>query len=476
MSANINWYENHDVPRQVFDWGQTTLAGGNMPRTFPLVGSIIVTIGYAALALSEPNDDVGADPVVRENSSLVATADTSMPQSVRSFVTSEPSPSIKRSVTMKSGDTLIKVLLDMGVDEQEAIALSSELATVVDPRTLSTGQELTLVTRPEDGQDSVNCIKSLSLSPSQDQLVTVGRDNHGSFSSKIEPLTHDARIVRRSGVIKTSFFDAARAEAVPVPIVLGTYQTFSHVLDFQRQLNPGDRFDIAFTVYDDDGINRQHPGEVIFAGFTVNGDAFSTYRYKTSDGETGYFDHSGKSLATGLMKTPIDNARLSSLYGKREHPVLGYTRMHRGVDFAAETGTPILAAGDGRVVQRGHNGDYGRYVQISHAGDYSTSYAHLSTYLDGLTVGDRVRQGDTIGYVGATGLATGPNLHYKVLLKGRQVDPLAITSPPNRILEGEELERFQSEMTRVVSLLNSSDDGTTKYSKAADSLSKEEGL
>ena len=191
----------------------------------------------------------------------------------------------------------------------------------------------------------------------------------------------------------------------------------------------------------------------MYASIDLRGQSIRAYRYTTSDGYTGFFDESGASLSTNLMKTPIDGARLSSLFGKRKHPILGYTRMHRGLDFAAPRGTPVLAAGNGVVIQKGRNGDFGKYIRIKHDATYSTAYAHLSRYADKLKPGGRVRQGEVIGYVGATGLATGPNLHYEVLQGRRQVNPMKVELPPRRLLGSVEMARYEREKKKIRSLL-----------------------
>ena len=191
----------------------------------------------------------------------------------------------------------------------------------------------------------------------------------------------------------------------------------------------------------------------MYASIEIRDQNIRAYRYTTSDGYTGLFDESGASLSTNLLKTPINGARLSSLFGKRKHPILGYTRMHRGLDFGASHGTPVLAAGDGIVVQRERNGDFGKYIRIKHDATHSTAYAHLSRYADNLNPGDQVQQGEVIGYVGSTGLATGPNLHYEVLQNSRQVNPMKVELPPRRLLGKIEMARFEREKEKIRSLL-----------------------
>jgi murein DD-endopeptidase MepM/ murein hydrolase activator NlpD len=185
-------------------------------------------------------------------------------------------------------------------------------------------------------------------------------------------------------------------------------------------------------------------GEILFAELRLSGVRHRLYRFKAEDRRAEYFDYKGRSAQKALMKTPIDGARLSSGYGRRRHPILGYTRMHRGIDFAAPRGTPVYSAGNGTVVRAGRNGSYGKYIRIRHNGRYSTAYAHLNGYARGLRKGRRVRQGQIVGYVGSTGRSTGPHLHYEILVGNRQVNPFRIKLPSGRRLGGRELKEFKA--------------------------------
>ena len=176
----------------------------------------------------------------------------------------------------------------------------------------------------------------------------------------------------------------------------------------------------------------------------LSGKEFRLYRHETSDGEVDYFDAKGRSSRKALIMTPIDGARISSGFGRRKHPILGYTKMHRGTDFAAPSGTPVYAAGNGVVEKAGRNGGYGQYIRIRHNGTYKTAYAHLSGYARGITSGARVKQGEVIGYVGTTGRSTGPHLHYEVLLENKQINPKKLNLPSGRTLTGKELARFNA--------------------------------
>ena len=359
----------------------------------------------------------------------------------------------ERVVTLKAGDTLVEVLIAEGLPKREAYAASTAMSVIYDPRDLRAGQKLRLFMRDSEGLEEKGIIERFEFIPETDRLISVEHDTHESFSARINTVPHVSSLVTKSGVINSSFFEAARAAAVPTSVLLASYGTLSNALDFQREFRAGDTFEVGFSVYDDGPEWGLHPGELVYASFDLREQSIRAYRFTTSDGYTGFFDESGASLSTNLMKTPINGARLSSLFGNRNHPTLGYTRMHRGLDFAASRGTPVLAAADGVIVQRARNGDFGKYIQIKHDAVYATAYAHLSRYASTLKPGDRVRQGEVVGYVGATGLATGPNLHYEVLRGDRQVDPLKVKFPPRRLLEGMDLALFEREKKRIRSLL-----------------------
>lgn len=236
-------------------------------------------------------------------------------------------------------------------------------------------------------------------------------------------------------------------------VLIQAYRVLGQAVDFQRDLAEGDRFALGYETYVDEGDVGTHAGNLVYISLDITDRSLAYFRHEASDGFVSYFDQAGKSIASGLMKTPVATGRLSSPYGKREHPVLGYTRMHKGLDFAAVRGTQVLAAGDGTVVQRRRNGSFGNYIRIRHSGELSTVYAHLDRYKDTLVSGDRVRRGEVIGYVGETGLTTGPNLHFEVLKGERQVNPAKVAALPQRKLEGEALSRFQQKAAEMQVML-----------------------
>ena len=357
------------------------------------------------------------------------------------------------SLVLEAGDTLMGVLAEAGLASGEAHAASQGLKTMVDPRALRAGQALTLSLRTGGEEADALHLASLALIPETDRMVVVEHQEDERFEAQVRPIEHTPRLISARGEIATSLYEAARDQSVPMGVLLRAYQTLNHAVDFQRDIREGDTFALGYESFDDGENGGVHSGGLVYASLELGGRTLSFYRYTKAGGYTGFFDADGRSLETSLMKTPVDGGQLSSLFGKRDHPVLGYTRLHKGLDFAAPKGAPVLAAGDGVVVRRSRYGSFGNYIRVRHDGIYSTAYAHLSRYAKGLAHGDRVRQGDVIGYVGATGLATGPNLHYEVLSGEDQVNPVTLDLPPRRVLTGDELARFRRATERLLSAL-----------------------
>jgi len=247
------------------------------------------------------------------------------------------------------------------------------------------------------------------------------------------------RVKLVSGEVRGSLYGSARKAGVGGGQIGEIVKVFAAKLDFERDLKAGDPFKVVY----DDG------GKLLFA--QIKGVRF--HRFARKGGETLWLDEDGRSLKGGLLRTPVDGARMSSSFGMRKHPIFGYHRMHQGVDFAAPAGTPILAAGDGTVVEIRRWGGYGNWLRIKHAGGYESGYAHLSKYAKGLSVGDKVKQGELVAYVGSTGASTGPHLHHEIWLNGKRVDPKGAKIPAAQILEGKELIAFKAQRKRVDAVL-----------------------
>jgi murein DD-endopeptidase MepM/ murein hydrolase activator NlpD len=353
-------------------------------------------------------------------------------------------------ITVRRGDTLMDILNRAGIAPAQAHAAVQSLLKVYDPRRLRAGQELLIraAHAPEDA--GARQLLGLDFDLDFDHTVRVTRGGDGSYASAKVARPQRRDLVHRAGIIDDSLYLSAERAAVPHDVTIGLIKLFSWDVDFQRDVRQGDRFEALFeTVALEDGSDLVRGGDLLYAALSIDGRLFEGYRFELPDGGVAYFDRSGKSLRKFLMRTPIDGARLSSRFGMRRHPILGYNRMHQGVDFAAPTGTPIYAAGEGKVEIAKRNGGYGKYIRVRHTAEYSTAYAHLSRFAKGIAPGRRVRQGEVIGYVGTTGRSTGPHLHYEVLRKGAQINPLQIKQPANQQLAGADLERFRAEMARI---------------------------
>ena len=256
-------------------------------------------------------------------------------------------------------------------------------------------------------------------------------------------------------MIRSSLYEAAQQAGIPIGLLGEIVRAYSYDVDFQRDIQPGDTFEILFdrTVTEKGEVVRD--GAVIYAALTLSGKTMKIYRYGDTGNAEDYFNEKGECVRKALLKTPIDGARITSGFGMRKHPILGYSRMHRGVDFAASTGTPVFAAGDGAVDTAGPFGTYGNYIRLRHNPTYSTAYAHLSRIAKGMRKGKSVRQGEVIGYVGTTGASTGPHLHFEVIKDGEQINPVSVKFASGRALAGKDWKRFTAARDKIAAQFNS---------------------
>ncbi|MFD1378442.1 M23 family metallopeptidase [Fodinicurvata halophila] len=378
------------------------------------------------------------------------------------------------TVTVESGDTLTKLLTETGVSQKEAYRAIEALKEVFSPRDLRVGQEVKLAFKPEsrglysiEASDAPPELVSLSLSPNVDEEVEVQKTDADKYATRTHERTFEMVDSSANGTITTSLFEAASKDRVPYNVLSDAVRTLSFDVDFQRDIQRGDEFELLYESYTNEKGEVVKTGEILYVSLKTGGEDLSYYRYETGDGDVDYFNSEGQSARKGLMKTPVDGARVSSGYGMRKHPTQGYTKMHKGVDFAAPTGTPIYAAGDGVVERAGPFSSYGNYIRLRHNNSYQTAYAHLNGLAKGITAGTRVKQGDVIGYVGSTGRSTGPHLHYEVLQDGAHVNPSDIKLPTGRKLAGSELEDFESHM-QAIDLRRQDIDTSTQFASRED--------
>lgn len=358
---------------------------------------------------------------------------------------------IQKVIEVQPGDTLYGVLVDAGLSQEDATNAIGAISDVFSPKSLKAGQEITLNLTTAAGAaqtDAQPQLVSLSLEPSVERDVTVTRDATGTLIAEaIEKPLVETR-ARVAGVINYSLYDAAMKAGLPSSVIADVIKAYSYDVDFQRDIQEGDSFEIVYERLENEEGELARTGKMLYAMLNTSGVARPIYWFER-DGDGEFFTPKGEAVRKALLATPIDGARITSGFGARKHPILGYTKMHKGMDFGAPTGTPIYAAGNGTVVEIGKKGAYGNYVRIKHNGTYQTAYAHASKFAKGLNKGDKVKQGQVIAYVGTTGRSTGPHLHFEVLENGKQVNPKKIKSTGGDKLNGKDLKAFKALVASV---------------------------
>ena len=349
------------------------------------------------------------------------------------------------------GETLSSILQKIDVSESESKMVISSLKGIYDPRKLKSGQKIIFRFRHTGNPKKPLDLQKIAWPIDNLQNVIISRRENNSFFSqisKIEKAALKEELVVKSGLIKSSLYNSATKRGVPVMALYEMVDAFAYDVDFQRDIKRNDKFEIFYKA----SVNSEGKllkTEVLYGSLSLSGNVMQIYRYENGDDIPSFYDRNGESVQRALMKTPINGARLSSHFGMRKHPILGYSKMHRGVDFAASRGTAIKAAGSGVIVAIGKNGSYGNYIEIKHNSVYKTAYAHLSKFAKGLTKNRKVHQAQTIGYVGSTGRSTGPHLHFEILKFGKRVNPMNVNLPTGKKLKKEELADFRTKVIEI---------------------------
>lgn len=349
------------------------------------------------------------------------------------------------SITVSSGDRLIDILTKHGVDHAAAFEIVRQMRKSFDPRRLRTGHELELVLEKDSSrsEDIASKLKKLTIHVSNIETVAVTAAGANKwYAEKIKkPVLAETR--HGGAKIKSSFYLTAQQQGIPDKAIVELIRAYSYDVDFQRDIKVGDALEVMYeSMVTEDG-EFVSTGDVLYAELKTRGRSFKIYHFTNSAGISSYYNDKGENVRKALLRTPVDGARISSGFGMRRHPILGYSKMHRGVDFAAPRGTPIYAAGDGVVEFAGPYSSYGNYVRIRHNGTYKTAYAHASRIASGIRNGSKVRQGQVVAYVGTTGRSTGPHLHYEILRGSTQVNPAGVKFAGGDKLVGRELAKFQ---------------------------------
>ena len=345
---------------------------------------------------------------------------------------------------IKSGETFDNILKNYSIDKNEILKIKNSLQKKVNLNKLNTKQ---LIQFSLD--KTTNKINEFSFQISNKQKIFLKRNfENDNFDQEIISIKLDKKIIYKENIILESLYKAATDEYIPANVIIEFAGIYGFQVDFQRDIKKQDKFQIMYEIFLNEKKELIETGEIIFANLKLSGQDNELY-YFDKVGSEGHYDKNGKSVKKALMKTPINGARLSSPFGMRKHPIDGYNKMHRGTDFAAPTGTPIMASGDGVVKKAGWCGGGGNCVKIKPHSTYETVYAHMSKFARGIKSGVRVKQGQTIGYVGSTGKSTGPHLHYEVIVNGKKVNSQKLKLPSGKILKGKERKIFETRKIKL---------------------------
>lgn len=348
---------------------------------------------------------------------------------------------VERVLVVRRGDTLAELLTGAGAEPAEIAGALAALRPLFPPRGLRPGQEVAVHLDPRRD----DALVAVEIEPAPGRTILAALQD-GRWQAREDAAPQHRHLAIAAGTIDGGLYPAVTAAGLPPGLALSLVRALGHRVDFQRDLQPGDRFAILFERFRDDTGALLGHGRVLQVELLLSGRRHAWWRFETAEGAEWY-DEQGEALRRAFLRTPLDGARISSGFGRRRHPALGFTRLHRGTDFAAPTGTPVYAAADGTVAAARTERGYGRIVRLSHGG-VETRYAHLSRFARGLRNGQRVRQGDVIGHVGSTGLSTGPHLHYEVVIAGRATDPARQPAQATR-LAGAELAAYRAARARL---------------------------
>ena len=354
------------------------------------------------------------------------------------------SPYKEVSYVIKNNDTVEKILKEFNIRNSDIRDVSIQLKKKKLANIYS-GRKLSLIVKKlEDGSNTiVNLIYPINNTSS----VEIRKiQNRYLVKENILQLYKKEVVVKNE--IKNNLYSSAMEAGIEPNIIVEFARIFGFEVDFQRDIRKGDWFEILYEKFKDDNNKVRDTGKIIYASMYVNGEEINLYNFKYNNDEE-FYDIKGKSITKSLMKTPINGARLSSSFGMRKHPILGYNKMHRGTDFAAPSGTPIMASGSGTVTRARWCGGGGNCVKIKHNSTYETIYAHMKSFAKGIKEGRKVKQGQIIGFVGSTGLSTGPHLHYEVIVNGKKVNSQKLKLPSGKILKGEERKQFELDRIKI---------------------------
>jgi len=348
----------------------------------------------------------------------------------------------KIEIIVSKGETFLSILKEFNISEKKSFEIISEIEKLFDLKKLKIEEKILFYL------DTNNSIKIIEFNKNiNERLIVSVNSNSIEIENKI--LEKTSYQTSKEFNINNSLYSDGLKNNLPQDILIKLIRLFSFDLDFQRDIKKNTLVSVSYAYDQINDNDKFEYKDILYALININGNKLEYFKFLTDDGFVDYFNKDGKNVKKSILKTPLDGARLSSNFGMRKHPILGYNKMHKGVDFAAPAGTPIYAGGNGIIEFIGNNGGYGKYIRIRHNNEYKTAYGHMSGFTKGLSKGVRVNQGEIIGYVGSTGRSTGPHLHYEIIFQNVQINPLNLKLPSGKILKGEELSKFQKEAKRI---------------------------
>ncbi len=348
---------------------------------------------------------------------------------------------VEKKIEILQGDTFVSILENLNFKQKKIYEIISKIEESYDLKKIKTGEIISVF------ENSFAEIKKIEFFKNNETIISVNLDKE--INLNIIELTKNSFIESKEYTISESLFSDGIKNDVSSDILVKIISLFSFDLDFQRDIRVDTVVSISYEFDEIVETGRLEYKDIKYASIIIDGKQLEYFKFITDDGYVDYFNREGKNVKKSILKTPLDGARISSNFGMRKHPISGFNKMHKGVDFAAPTGTPIYAGGNGIIEYVGRNGGYGKYIRIRHNNGYKTAYAHLSNYKKGISKGVRVNQGEVIGYVGSTGNSTGPHLHYEIIYQNKHINPLKLKLPSGKILEGKELEKFKEEYKMI---------------------------
>jgi len=399
---------------------------------FGIIITLLILIGIAYKSDEQKIKKTDIVKTINENSDIA---------NFKKFLLNQiKSPYLNINYEISPGDTIQKILKKYKVKDREIQTVINEYKKFGKSSQLSIGKKIAIII--EKNTKEGNSVIKFSVPITKSTTIEITKNEENKIvSKKIITKLYKKKILSEN-VIKNSLYASAIKAKINPDTIIEFARIFGFEIDFQRDIRKNDYFKVVYEKYFDESGKFIKSGSILYAHMTVNGREISLYKFGDDD-NYGYFDINGKSVEKALMKTPINGARLSSSFGMRKHPITGFTKMHQGTDFAAPLGTPIMASGSGTITRAKWCGGGGNCIKIKHNSTYQTIYAHMQSFAKGMKVGKKVRQGQIIGYVGSTGISTGPHLHYEVIVNGKKVNSQTLKLPSGKVLKNEERQLFE---------------------------------